>query len=155
MFLILYFDWSLEIKQRLKICILYNNISDCIILEYFSTFHLSFHFLYQIKKEFKSSYDLQVRWQRQIWKQNNTSRSLVRLIKSSTFGLVLSKRNGTHIYTAAQCLSQLPLSIFFSFLFKFWQLRWLILVSKIQLEVYYQCCVLIGWAITRLYVIAH
>ena len=29
------------------------------------------------------------------------------------------------------------------------------LISKIQLVVYYQCCVLIGWATTRLYVIAH
>ena len=28
------------------------------------------------------------------------------------------------------------------------------LISKIQLVVYYQCCVLIGWATTRLYVIA-
>ena len=28
-------------------------------------------------------------------------------------------------------------------------------VSKIQLVVFYQCCVLIGWANTRLYVIAH
>ena len=28
-------------------------------------------------------------------------------------------------------------------------------ISKIQLVVYYQCCVLIGWATTRLYVIAH
>ena len=27
--------------------------------------------------------------------------------------------------------------------------------SKIQLVVYYQCRVLIGWATTRLYVIAH
>ena len=27
--------------------------------------------------------------------------------------------------------------------------------SKIQLLVYYQCCILIGWATTRLYVIAH
>ena len=27
--------------------------------------------------------------------------------------------------------------------------------SKIQLVVYYQCCVLIGWAAARLYVIAH
>ena len=27
--------------------------------------------------------------------------------------------------------------------------------SKIQLVVYYQCCVQIGWATTRLYVIAH
>ena len=27
--------------------------------------------------------------------------------------------------------------------------------SKIQLVVYYQCCVFIGWATTRLYVIAH
>ena len=27
--------------------------------------------------------------------------------------------------------------------------------SKIQLVVYYQCCVVIGWATTRLYVIAH
>ena len=26
---------------------------------------------------------------------------------------------------------------------------------KIQLVVYYQCCVLIGWPTTRLYVIAH
>ena len=31
----------------------------------------------------------------------------------------------------------------------------LIDVSKIQLVVYYQCCILIGWATTRLYVIAH
>ena len=30
-----------------------------------------------------------------------------------------------------------------------------IMISKIQLVVYYQCCVLIGWATTRLYVIAH
>ena len=29
------------------------------------------------------------------------------------------------------------------------------LISKIQLMVYYQCCVLIGRATTRLYVIAH
>ena len=140
MFLILYFDWSLEIKQRLKMCILYNNISDCVILEYFSTFHLSFHFLYQLKKNLKVlitfKYDGSDKFE-----QNNTSRSLVRLIKSSTFGLGLSKTNAT------QCLSQLPLSIFFSFLCKFWQLRWLIHVSKIQLEVYYQCCVLIGWAL--------
>ena len=28
-------------------------------------------------------------------------------------------------------------------------------ISKIQLVVYYQCCILIGWATTRLYVIAH
>ena len=28
-------------------------------------------------------------------------------------------------------------------------------ISKIQLVVYYQCRVLIGWAATRLYVIAH
>ena len=28
-------------------------------------------------------------------------------------------------------------------------------ISKIQLVVYYQCCILIGWASTRLYVIAH
>ena len=28
-------------------------------------------------------------------------------------------------------------------------------ISKIQLVVYYQCCVVIGWATTRLYVIAH
>ena len=28
-------------------------------------------------------------------------------------------------------------------------------ISKIQLVVYYQCCVLIDWATTRLYVIAH
>ena len=34
-------------------------------------------------------------------------------------------------------------------------LKPLILFSKIQLVVYYQCCVLIGWATTRLYVIAH
>ena len=27
--------------------------------------------------------------------------------------------------------------------------------SKIQPVVFYQCCVLIGWATTRLYVIAH
>ena len=31
----------------------------------------------------------------------------------------------------------------------------LISLSKIQLVVYYQYCVLIGWATTRLYVIAH
>ena len=29
------------------------------------------------------------------------------------------------------------------------------LTSKIQLVVYHQCCVLIGWATTRLYVLAH
>ena len=28
-------------------------------------------------------------------------------------------------------------------------------ISKIQLVIYYQCCILIGWATTRLYVIAH
>ena len=38
-----------------------------------------------------------------------------------------------------------------------WLVRYLRLwrFSKIQLVVYYQCCVLIGWASTRLYVIAH
>ena len=29
------------------------------------------------------------------------------------------------------------------------------LISKIQLVAYQQCCILIGWANTRLYVIAH
>ena len=29
------------------------------------------------------------------------------------------------------------------------------IISKIQLVVYYQCCILIGWATTILYVIAH
>ena len=29
------------------------------------------------------------------------------------------------------------------------------IISKIQLVVYYQSCLLIGWATTRLYVIAH
>ena len=33
--------------------------------------------------------------------------------------------------------------------------RFIFSISKIQLVVYYQCCVLIGWATTRLYVIAH
>ena len=33
-----------------------------------------------------------------------------------------------------------------------YQITW---ISKIELVVYYQCCVLIGWAIIRLYVIAH
>ena len=28
-------------------------------------------------------------------------------------------------------------------------------ISKIQLVVYHQCCILIGWATSRLYVIAH
>ena len=32
---------------------------------------------------------------------------------------------------------------------------WLSGFSKIQLVVYYQCCFLIGWATTRIYVIAH
>ena len=32
---------------------------------------------------------------------------------------------------------------------------WIIYVSKIQLVVYYQRCILIGWATTRLYVIAY
>ena len=31
----------------------------------------------------------------------------------------------------------------------------LLIISKIQLVVYYQCCILIGWATTRLHVIAH
>ena len=31
----------------------------------------------------------------------------------------------------------------------------LLIISKIQLVVYYQSCILIGWATTRLYVIAH
>ena len=31
----------------------------------------------------------------------------------------------------------------------------IILFSKIQLVVYYQCCILIGWATTMLFVIAH
>ena len=35
------------------------------------------------------------------------------------------------------------------------QSKRLTLISKIQLVVYYQCCVLIGWATARLYVIAH
>ena len=30
-----------------------------------------------------------------------------------------------------------------------------IFFSKIQLVGYYQCCILIGWATTRLFVIAH
>ena len=33
--------------------------------------------------------------------------------------------------------------------------QWLFAISKIQLVVYYQCCILIAWATTRLYVIAH
>ena len=33
--------------------------------------------------------------------------------------------------------------------------KWFSGISKIQLVVYYQCCVLIRWATTRLYVIAY
>ena len=33
--------------------------------------------------------------------------------------------------------------------------EWLYTISKIQLVVYHQCCILIGWATSRLYVIAH
>ena len=33
--------------------------------------------------------------------------------------------------------------------------NWLIVISKIELVVYHQCCILIGWATSRLYVIAH
>ena len=33
--------------------------------------------------------------------------------------------------------------------------KFIYVFSKVQLVVYYQCCVLIGWATTRLYVIAH
>ena len=33
--------------------------------------------------------------------------------------------------------------------------KWLFQFSKMHLVVYYQCCVLIGWATTRLYVIAY
>ena len=42
------------------------------------------------------------------------------------------------------------------FLLFFWK-RFLkyIVFNKIQLVVYHQCCVLIGWATSRLYVIAH
>ena len=36
-----------------------------------------------------------------------------------------------------------------------WYINGISVVSKIQLVVYYQCCVFIDWAITRLYVIAH
>ena len=32
---------------------------------------------------------------------------------------------------------------------------WAIVFNKIQLVVYYKCYILIGWATTRLYVIAH
>ena len=35
------------------------------------------------------------------------------------------------------------------------QAQWMHVFSKIQIVVYYQCCVLIGWATARLYVIAH
>ena len=31
----------------------------------------------------------------------------------------------------------------------------LLIIGKTQLVVCYQCCILIGWATTRLYVIAH
>ena len=31
----------------------------------------------------------------------------------------------------------------------------IIVISKIQLVVYYQCCIPIGWATTTTYVIAH
>ena len=34
-------------------------------------------------------------------------------------------------------------------------LKNIFIISKIQLVVYYQCCVLIGWATSRLFVIAH
>ena len=34
-------------------------------------------------------------------------------------------------------------------------LGWIQYFSRIQLVVYHQCCVLIGWATSRLYVIAH
>ena len=48
------------------------------------------------------------------FEQNNTSRSLVRLIKSSTFGLGLSKINGTHIlYSCPVSLPTSPFHILF------------------------------------------
>ena len=37
----------------------------------------------------------------------------------------------------------------------YWKLHCIYLASKIQLVVYHQCCVLIGCATSRLYVIAH
>ena len=37
----------------------------------------------------------------------------------------------------------------------FGDFKGLTIISKIQLVVYYQWCILIGWATTRLYVIAH
>ena len=36
-----------------------------------------------------------------------------------------------------------------------WPIRSICSISKIQLVVYYHCCVLTGWATTRLHVIAH
>ena len=51
-------------------------------------------------------------------------------------GLYYERAFVTHLYT-----SKLHARCIFS-------------ISKIQLVVYYQCCVLIGWATTRLYVIA-
>ena len=36
-----------------------------------------------------------------------------------------------------------------------WPIRSICSISKIQLVVYYHCCVLTGWATTRLHVLAH
>ena len=54
-------------------------------------------------------------------------------------------------------LTRCCINCLFSFLFHFMTIISLLRYYQLltQLVVYYQCCVLIGWATTRLYVIAH
>ena len=51
------------------------------------------------------------------------------------------------LYVQSSFIYPLPHSVF--------NINYLFAFSKIQLVVYYQCCVLIGWATSRLYVTAH
>ena len=60
--------------------------------------------------------------------------------------LVLSPVISVHRSLEVWCLTSSPYQLLY---FR------ITYISKIQLVVYYQCCVLIGWATTRLYVIAH
>ena len=63
-----------------------------------------------------------------------------------------------HVWPIEQCL--LHIRVFFGGkmkrpcfdLYIYWLIKQITSISKIQLVVYYQCCVLIGSATTRLYV---
>ena len=68
-------------------------------------------------------------------------------------GQILVELKSTLLMRTLLCCNKPMMFATFDIYFIDW--KKIIIISKIQLVVYYQCCILVDWATTRLCVIAH